>query len=199
MLSRSTDRSLLAASVLARMTTAVASLSEMGRDMVIRHKIQRGARMAALGIGLAALLAGGAQAADFLVEMNKSKALHLQKPVATVMVGNPAVADISIESASLIYVMGKSYGRTNLVALDAEGKPVLDLNISVVSQTSSAVTLTRGAGQISYNCTPRCERVPNVGDDASSFDTLMQQMGDAAASSAGAGAASAAAATGTAR
>ena len=154
--------------------------------MVVRHEIQRGARAAALGIGLAALLASGAHAADFLVEMNKSKALHLQKPVATVMVGNPAVADISIESASLIYVMGKSYGRTNLVALDAEGKPVLDLNISVVSQTSSAVTLTRGAGQISYNCTPRCERVPNVGDDASSFDTLVQQMNDAAAASAGA-------------
>ncbi|MEX0839163.1 MAG: pilus assembly protein N-terminal domain-containing protein [Parvibaculum sp.] len=167
--------------------------------MVTRHQIKRGARVTTLGFGLAALLAGGAQASDFLVEMNKSKALHLPKPVATLMVGNPAVADITIENANLVYVMGKSYGRTNLVALDAEGKPMLDLNISVVSQNASAVTLTRGAGQISYNCTPRCERVPNVGDDPASFDTLMQQMGDAAAASSGAGSAGAAGATGTTR
>lgn len=167
--------------------------------MVTRHQIKRGARAATLGLGLAALLAGGAQASDFLVEVNKSKALHLPKPVATLMVGNPAVADITIESANLVYVMGKSYGRTNLVALDAEGKPMLDLNISVVSQNASAVTLTRGAGQISYNCTPRCERIPNVGDDPASFDTLIQQMTDTASTSAGAGSAGAAGATGTVR
>ncbi len=164
--------------------------------MVTKHQFKRGVRVATLGMGLAVMIAGGAQAADFLVEMNKSKALHLPKPVATVMVGNPAVADITIESANLVYVMGKSYGRTNLVALDAEGKPILDLDISVVSQRTSAVTLTRGSGQISYNCTPRCERVANIGDNPDSFDTLVQQMNDAASASAGAGAAGAAGSAG---
>ena len=104
------------------------------------------------------------------------------------MVGNPAVADITIESANLVYVMGKAYGRTNLVAMDADGKPMLDLNISVVSQNRSAVTLTRGAGQVSYNCTPRCERVPDLGDDPEAFDVLMKQRSDAASASGSPGA-----------
>ena len=156
--------------------------------MVARDRFKRATRAAAFGLGLAALAAADARASDFLVEMNKSKALHLPRPVATVMVGNPAVADITIESANLVYVMGKAYGRTNLVAMDADGKPMLDLNISVVSQNKSAVTLTRGAGQGSYNCTPRCERVPDLGDDPEAFDVLMKQRSDAASASGSPGA-----------
>ena len=49
--------------------------------------------------------------------------------------------------------MGRSYGRTNIVALDSDGKAIADMNVSVVAQNASTVTLTRGAGQYSYNCT----------------------------------------------
>lgn len=149
-------------------------------------------RALAAAIGLA-FLAGTAQAAEFQVEMNKSKALNFPKPVSTVMVGNPAVADVTVESANLVYVMGKSYGTTNLIALDADGKPMLDLNVNVVSQATSAVTLTRGAGQVSYNCTPRCERVPNIGDNPDGFDMLLKQtigasgMGSGASAGGGGG------------
>jgi Flp pilus assembly secretin CpaC len=142
-----------------------------------------------LGASISVIAGSAAMAADFQVEMNKSKALHLQKPVATVMIGNPSVADVTIESGNLIYVMGKSYGRTNLVALNADGQPVLDMNVNVVAANSSAVTLTRGAGQLSYNCTPRCERIPNIGDSPDAFDEAVKQMTDMAKASGEAGAA----------
>ncbi len=155
--------------------------------MVSRNKFRRGARATALGASLAALIAGGAQAADFLVEMNKSRALHFPQPVATIMVGNPAIADVTVEGSQLVYVMGRSYGRTNIVALDSDGKAIADMNVSVVAQNASTVTLTRGAGQYSYNCTPRCERVPAMGDSPESFATLMSQMSTTAGSSGSAG------------
>ncbi|MBX3505613.1 MAG: pilus assembly protein N-terminal domain-containing protein [Parvibaculum sp.] len=129
----------------------------------------------ALGAGMAALFATGAMASEFKVPMNETRPLQLAKPAATVMVGNPAIADISLESTQLLYVMGRNYGTTNLVALDADGKTILDMKLSVTAQGTSAVTLTRGTGQHSYNCTPRCERIAVIGDDPESFETLMQQ------------------------
>lgn len=153
----------------------------------------------ALGAGCFVLAASAAQAADFKVELNESKALHLAKPVSTVVVGNPAIADVTVEGSTLIYVMGRSFGTTNLLATDNEGKPVLDLDVSVVSQGSSTVTLTRGSGgQLTYNCTPRCERIPGVGDNPDAYNTLMQQVAGALTSGATAsqgGAGSAAPAT----
>lgn len=129
----------------------------------------------ALGAGMAALLATGSFASDLKVPMNETRPLQLAKPAATVMVGNPAIADVSIESTQLLYVMGRNYGTTNLIALDADGKTILDMKLSVTAQGTSAVTLTRGTGQSSYNCTPRCERIAVIGDDEDSFDALMQQ------------------------
>lgn len=124
---------------------------------------------------MAALFAAGAFASEFKVPMNETRPLQLAKPAATVMVGNPAIADVAIESTQLLYVMGRNYGTTNLVALDAEGKTILDMKLSVTAQGTSAVTLTRGTGQLSYNCTPRCERIAVIGDDKEAFTTLMQQ------------------------
>tara|TARA_R110002110_G_scaffold92057_11_gene239649 strand:+ start:3381 stop:3908 length:528 start_codon:yes stop_codon:yes gene_type:complete len=147
----------------------------------------RRAAAIALSAGCAALLAGAAQAAEFQVEMNQSKALHLSQPVSTVMVGNPVVADVTVESATLLYVMGRSYGRTNIVALDQDGKSILNMDVDVVSQNGSAVTLTRGASQYSYNCTPRCERIVNVGDDPEAFKALMEQVAGTVGSSTSAG------------
>lgn len=129
----------------------------------------------AFGAGLAALAATGAAASEFKVPMNETKPLHLSMPAATVIIGNPAIADVSVESTKLIYVMGRNYGTTNLVALDADGKTIVDMKLSVTAQGASAVTLTRGTGQLSYSCSPRCERVPAIGDNQESFDALMQQ------------------------
>lgn len=150
--------------------------------MRVNRSLKTAARRAAalaLGAGCAALLAGAAQAAEFQVEMNQSKALHLSQPVSTVMVGNPAIADVTVESATLLYVMGHSYGRTNIVALDQDGKSILNMDVDVVSQDGSTVTLMRGASQYSYNCTPRCERIANVGDNPDAFDTVMEQVAGA--------------------
>lgn len=142
---------------------------------------------AVLGASCLALVASAAQAENFKVELNETKALHLSKPVSTILVGNPAIADVSVESSNLVYVMGRSFGTTNLVAMDSDGKSILNLDVSVVSQSASTVTLTRGSGgQLSYNCTPRCERVPGVGDNPESYDALMKQVAGALTSGASA-------------
>lgn len=115
-----------------------------------------------------------------MVELNQTRALHLASPAATVMVGNPAIADVSIEGPQLVYVLGRTFGKTNLIALDATGKQIAQFGVSVTAQSSSTVTLTRGAGQLSYNCTPRCERIPQPADDKAAFETALKQASDLA-------------------
>ncbi|MBX3507820.1 MAG: pilus assembly protein N-terminal domain-containing protein [Parvibaculum sp.] len=141
----------------------------------------------AFGAGLAALAVTGAAASEFKVPMNETKPLHLSVPVATVIVGNPAIADVAVEGKQLLYVMGRNYGTTNLIALDADGKTIADMKLSVTAQGASAVTLTRGTGQLSYSCSPRCERVPAIGDNQDSFEALMQQAASMNEAKTGAG------------
>lgn len=136
---------------------------------------------AALAIVAAGIFSAQAQAAGFLVEINQQKALHLSAPATAVMVGNPAIADVTVLGPQLIYVLGRSYGSTNLIALDASGKQITELHVSVTSPSSSTVTLTRGSGQLTYNCTPRCERTVAQGDSSEEFDATAKQMGNAAA------------------
>src|SRR5690606_21278582 len=107
----------------------------------MRAALTKKAFSLALGAGCAALFAAGAYAADFKVPVNESKALHLATPAATVMVGNPAIADVTIENAQLLYVMGRSYGTTNLIILNNEGKHIPDMNVIVPSTISASVTL----------------------------------------------------------
>ncbi len=133
------------------------------------------ARYAALSAGLFGLLSVGAHAAEFQVELNHSRALHLASPVATVMVGNPAIADVSVHGEQLLYVLARSYGRTDLIALDAAGKQIAQFEIDVVAPKSSAVTLMRGTEQLTYNCTPRCEPVVNPSDSKDVFETAVKQ------------------------
>lgn len=132
---------------------------------------------AAAGAGLAAIVATAAQAADMSVPVNSSQPLTLTSPAATVMVSNPLVADVNVQNSTLVYILGKTYGQTDLVALDKDGKQILNMEINVTAPNNSMVTLTRGVGQYSYNCSPRCEAVAAQGDDKDRFKTVLQQAG----------------------
>lgn len=164
---------------------------KMGQKMTARHATEiRNRRAGAWGraaaiASAAALFAAQAQAGGFLVEINQSRALRLSAPATAVMVGNPSIADVSVLGPQLIYVLGRSYGKTNLIALDASGKQITELNVNVVAPTSETVTLTKGTGQLTYNCTPRCERTVAQGDDKESFDEAVKQSGDASALASG--------------
>lgn len=134
-----------------------------------------------------ALLLGfiqAAEAAEFKVELNEQKALHLSAPAATVMIGNPTIADVRVENAQTVYVLGRSYGKTNFIALDAAGKQIASFDLAVVAPSSGVVTLMRGTGQSTYSCSPRCEPTVNPSDDAAAFNAALGQ-GSATANAAG--------------
>jgi hypothetical protein len=64
----------------------------------------------------------------------------------------------------LLYVQGRIFGTTNLLALDNQGREILKAIVTVGTSDASQVTLYRGNAQFTMVCTPRCEHTVMMGD-----------------------------------
>lgn len=129
-------------------------------------------------LACAAALSGGllalpAWAADLRVEVNHSHLHTLKHAASTLIVGNPAIADVSISNNNTLVVFGKTYGMTNLIALDATGRQVANLDVRVTESGGTNMVVNRGASQLSYSCAPRCVRVIDTADEPTLTDSLI--------------------------
>ncbi|ESZ11834.1 MULTISPECIES: pilus assembly protein N-terminal domain-containing protein [unclassified Mesorhizobium] len=104
-----------------------------------------------------ALIVPAKAGAGIEVTMNQAKIVKLSRAADTIVVGNPAIADASVQDASTIVLTGKGFGVTNLVVLDQEGRPIVDEQITVVRQDASSVRIYRRAEIQTMSCTPYCE------------------------------------------
>lgn len=119
---------------------------------------------------LAALLAGApvaamADSAPVTVKVNMARILRINSPAATVIVGNPGVADVTIQDPQTLILTGKSYGQTNLIVLDSSGSPVADTTVEVVQDQADLVTVYMGDRRTSLACSPQCQPTIMIGDD----------------------------------
>jgi Flp pilus assembly secretin CpaC len=133
---------------------------------------------AAFGLMLAAstLCAPHAQAAEvFPVRVDQATLLKLPEKVATIVVGNPMIADVAVQSGGLVVVTGKGYGSTNLIALDRTGAVLMERSIVVKGPDGTTVSVYRGAERETYSCTPDCERRITLGDSANYFTQTVTQ------------------------
>lgn len=136
-------------------------------------------RRAALAAGLL-LIAAPATAQDLSVAMNQARLLKLPEGVATLVIGNPAIADATLQPGGLLVITGKSFGRTNLIALDSRGAAILEREVAVVQQRNEMVTVYRGpaGGRQTLDCAPLCEPTVTIGDAPDAFDPTMKQIND---------------------
>ena len=52
----------------------------------------------------------------------RRRSCKLPDQVATIVIGNPLIADATLQSGGVLVVTGKGYGATNLLALDRGGQ-----------------------------------------------------------------------------
>ena len=113
------------------------------------------------GTGLAFAIASAAAPAfaesGIEVTMNQAKIIKLSRAADTIIVGNPDIADASVQDASTVVLTGKGFGVTNLVVLDEAGAPIIDEQISVSRSTAETVRIYRRATVQTLSCTPYCE------------------------------------------
>lgn len=96
---------------------------------------------------------------------------------ATIVVGNPLIADVSIQTGGTMVVTGKGYGVTNLIALDRTGKVLAEQLVRVRTPTD-AVVVYRGIARESYTCSPYCERRITLGDLPEYFEATIAETGN---------------------
>jgi putative type II/III system pilus formation protein len=110
------------------------------------------------------LSATPAIAGGISVPMDEARVVTFAKPVTSVYVANPFVADVNSIDATHALVLGKAFGATNLIGLDSHGNQVVSEHVSVFG-SSHLVTLNRGSNQYTFACaTARCETAPAPGD-----------------------------------
>ena len=73
-----------------------------------------------------------------VVVVNKARILRLEGEADVVLVANPEIADVVIDSPSLLFVLGLQAGETSLLVLDEAREEILVTNISVVSNEAQA-------------------------------------------------------------
>jgi len=123
-------------------------------------------------VALAALVAGvplGASAADdtIRVAVNKAELLRFDKAPTSVLVVNPAIADVVADGSPHVFVLGKTPGETQLFVLGEGGKTMLEKTVRVVSAPAGEVTVYRaGESAATLDCSPRCTAPAGAGRSA---------------------------------
>lgn len=120
-------------------------------------KVQSSIRVFAATVGLMAASAQAMAGAGIEVVMNQAKIVRLARPADTIVVGNPAIADASVQDATTIVLTGKGFGVTNLVVLDKEGAPIVDEQVVVARDVAASVRIYRRGDVQTLSCTPYCE------------------------------------------
>ncbi|AHB49232.1 hypothetical protein W911_13725 [Hyphomicrobium nitrativorans NL23] len=132
----------------------------------------------AVTMALGAFLAGGAltlapaHAADLVVAYDQSQLLRLPRTVSSVIIGNPSIADVTVQGGNLLVVTGKTFGITNIIALDGERNIIQDQRVIVTRDEVRTVNLNKAGERQSYTCTPNCSPMLTIGDEKDYFSTI---------------------------
>ncbi len=135
-------------------------------------------RVWAWTIIFAATLGAPAQADTMTVNVDQAQVMKLPARVATIVIGNPLIADAALQSGGVLVITGKGYGSTNLLALDRGGQVVMEKTVQVLGASSSnLVVVYKGPERETYSCAPDCERRITLGDSQGYFTTSLGQTG----------------------
>ena len=128
---------------------------------------------AIMGVGSPA----AADAALVSVVLDQAKLLKLPEKVSTIVIGNPLIADVSLQPGGLMVLTGKGYGVTNIMALDRAGNILMEKSVEVKGPSADVVVVYRGVERETYSCTPLCNRRITLGDSNTFFDATLAQTG----------------------
>lgn len=70
------------------------------------------------------------------VELNKGHLIKLDGPATSVMVADPAIADIQVVSPRAVFVHAKAVGETSFLALDRSDNPIFECTLEVTHNIS---------------------------------------------------------------
>ncbi len=123
------------------------------------------------------LAPGQARAAQEIVLISdQSKIIKLPVAPATVLIGNPSVADVTTDGRSLFF-HPRGFGLTNVVALDGDGRKLGDYLVRVIFEDSYSVSIYAPDGRKTLSCRKDCEPTLRIGDNQDYSGSYIAQAG----------------------
>ncbi|MCA3561944.1 MAG: pilus assembly protein N-terminal domain-containing protein [Aestuariivirga sp.] len=144
---------------------------------LLRYRFHRTLSFVALGMATSISAASAVHAAQEIVLIaDQSKIVTLPEAPATVVIGNPSVADVTMDGQSLFF-HPRAWGLTNVVALDAKGRKLGDYLVRVIFEDRYSVSMYSPAGRKTYTCPRDCEPALRIGDSAEFSGNYVGQAG----------------------
>jgi Flp pilus assembly secretin CpaC len=143
--------------------------------------------LSALVLLTVTLVAPARATEPIVVFLDQARIMQLPERAATVVVGNPLIADLTIQPGSLAVVTGKGYGATNFVVLDRHGAVLTEHTVEVTGPNDKTVVVYRGSDRETYSCTPDCSRRITLGDAPEFFEKTLSETTNRDAQAATAG------------
>ena len=135
-------------------------------------------KSASVLLSLAALYTGAA-AEELWVTIDHSRVYQSEQAIGSLVVGNPAVADVTVKSSTEFVLFGVAPGTTNIKLFGADGEELKTLTIAVRNPRSNRLTLQSGQFRYTFACTDVCEQVPVIGDGSNqtrAFNVAVDQQ-----------------------
>ena len=122
-----------------------------------RHSLRFvAALLAAAGLAGGVTSVAQAQARPLNIEIDSSTRVQLRAPAGSVIVANPKIADVTVVDANTLFITGKGYGVTEIVAVDALGRPLFQSQVVVSAGSNGTVRVWRGAQATDMVCGASC-------------------------------------------
>ncbi len=128
-----------------------------------------------IATALLIMLPVSASAGEMWLTIDQVRVYEMKQPVSSIVVGNPAIADVTVQSDKRILLYGKTPGLTNIYFFDKDGNRLDNVNIRVQSPSGNMLVLNRGVDRATYTCTEKCELTVAVGDSSEVFGQTTQQ------------------------
>ncbi|MEM6901455.1 MAG: pilus assembly protein N-terminal domain-containing protein [Pseudomonadota bacterium] len=119
---------------------------------------------------------GTATAQQISVEANKSLGIAIRNgDAASVVIGNPNIADVAVHNENLVFITGRTFGTTNLLVYDVDGKQLLSSDVVVSTTNESVLVVNRAGENFTFDCAPNCKSILAIGDDQAYFQRNFEQ------------------------
>ena len=105
---------------------------------------------------IVAPVVASAQDGALNVEIDRSTRVQLRGAAASSIVGNSLIADVSLGDANTMFIVGKGYGVTEVVAVDGVGRTLFQREIVVSGGSTGSVRVWRGAQATEMACGVSC-------------------------------------------
>jgi Flp pilus assembly secretin CpaC len=107
------------------------------------------------------------------VQADKSQLISVSAEPGAVVIGNPSIADITVNGKQ-IFVHGHAFGDTNLLVLDQSGNQIANFDITVANSAENNVAIFNPKGRFTYTCAPLCENVILPGDNFETTKAMLE-------------------------